>query len=650
MFPTPQQFTLDLTTIYFASTEQPLSAKYQKQFIDMFTSFFADEFPIHLPHPSTRTERFNLKLKYTAKAYHLFLRTCAQSLIGFTRAAPPLCLQQPEQRVLLTEAKNLYFEIVDLDDGEESLRPAAQVAFQALCTPFRQMRAELEEAGLFEWSTFLPNFIVPKPDIDPGDFSDHYRVSWTDATDAVRNSWNRRIQKYNLDLRKNREKALREAYANQTVFEAAVLGTPFYRQAYNLYPNEIVHIPFNIDPLKWFETTWIIASQGRGKSNLLRHLILHHLPDACVIIMDAKGDLIETFSKHEPIKDRLVILEPDPLHPIAINPLDIGHSDEFIEYIFELLNTEMSVHQATLLYYTILLCKEIPSASLETFRDILQNGWRKYENFVRQLKQRDQDFFDKSWDDTLYKPRRPEVLARLRALMKTPAIDAILQCPRTQIDISTLMDNKKIVLVNNNYEKLGDKGSELLGRLFIALVWAAARKRSLHHGEKTPVFFFIDEAHWVIANDTKISTIIQQCRSQKIALVLAHQELQSIKNPDVKASLFNAAIKFANPTGEAAQLADKFRTDADFLEQQRLGTFAAWVLDKTPKAVQIEVPRVAGPDNALFDYPRLSDEQYRAILKRSRDNYCYAPQHEPPAPKGPAPKATLVPTDEVEDF
>ena len=134
----------------------------------------------------------------------------------------------------------------------------------------------------------------------------------------------------------------------------------------------------------------------------------------------------------------------------------------------------------------------------------MQNGWKRYDAEVRQLKKRDQDFFDSEWDSTLYKSRRPEVLARLRSLMATPALDEMLQSTTTKVDMGKLMDDGKVILINNNYELLGDKGAEFFGRMFIALVWAAARKRTQRDGMKRPVFFFIDEAAFVIANDTTL--------------------------------------------------------------------------------------------------------------------------------------------------
>jgi len=389
----------------------------------------------------------------------------------------------------------------------------------------------------------------------------------------------------------------------------------------------------------WFEGSWVVAPSGRGKTTLLKYLVTKvPEPDACIILMDAKGELLQSFNQLAQWKDRYVYLQPSAEYPLAINPLEIGHSVEFLEYIFSaLLESKMTPNQSTLFRMVLTLCKVIPNANLETFRLILSRGPKEFEQYVRKLKPRDQDFFDLEWKERIYAERRPEVLARLRTLMTHDALDAILQAPHTKIDLGQLMDEGKIICINNNYEDLGEQGCEFFGRLFISLVWAAARKRSQRTGYKRPVYFFIDEAHYVIARDTKISTILNQCRAQNISMLFAHQQVQQIKDDDVKAALNDCAIKFANSSGEAHELAPRLETTPDFLKAQKRGQFALHVRDTTPTAVSVSVTPVD-----LNQYPKLSRDEIEAILRNTISRYCYQyteqtyseTKEEPPAPDG----------------
>jgi type IV secretory pathway VirB4 component len=86
-----------------------------------------------------------------------------------------------------------------------------------------------------------------------------------------------------------------------------------------------------------FSGHWIVAQQGMGKTTLLLNMLASDLrKDASIIIMDAKGDLINA-TKHLDLGERLIVLDEEPF---AINPLDVPKTDvrravNFLEYIFD---------------------------------------------------------------------------------------------------------------------------------------------------------------------------------------------------------------------------------------------------------------------------------------------------------------------------
>lgn len=113
-------------------------------------------------------------------------------------------------------------------------------------------------------------------------------------------------------------KALQVSFDELSEFERAFPATPLWNYRNELVPTQTVQKPLNIPDERWFEGTWIVAAQGRGKTNLLRHLALSLPQDACFIFMDAKGELIDGLSPLEAYRDRLVPLEPNPQYPLAI--------------------------------------------------------------------------------------------------------------------------------------------------------------------------------------------------------------------------------------------------------------------------------------------------------------------------------------------
>lgn len=385
-------------------------------------------------------------------------------------------------------------------------------------------------------------------------------------------------------------------------------------------------LPFVLPDEARFSGHWILSPPGRGKTTLLHAMVMEDIrrPGASLILMDSKGDFINPIRDLKAIEDRLVIIDPDPKNPVAINPLDIAHADlaqsiDLLEYLFaSLLEFKMTAMQTTL-FRSVLraLVTTFPNPSLETFRDLLTNGIAKYQEHIKKLPPDLQDFFYNDFPERNYADRRREVLQRLRLLLDNDTMRAMLTAARTRFHIGEAMDTGKIVIINNSKARLGDQGAEFFGRFFIAQVLAAAQQRSTRRSDqKPPVYFYIDECQTVIARDEKIPTILDECRSQNIALIMAHQRSRQITSENVLDALSNCAIRFANSDDEARYLAPRLRTSPDFLQSLGRGRFAAFVRDVTMEAVAVSVNRVD-----FREHPALSQMEQTALADRMRQAY-----------------------------
>lgn len=387
-----------------------------------------------------------------------------------------------------------------------------------------------------------------------------------------------------------------------------------------------------------FSGHWVVAPPGRGKTTLLHHMFLEDVKrDASIIIMDSKGDLINPIKQLKEIQDRIVLIEPDPDYPLALNPLDIPktnvtHAVSLLEYVFSaLLEAKMTAKQQTLFRNVLpALIQAVPNATLETFRDIIVNGTAHYKDNLSQLPSHVQEWFRTEFA-TQYADTRKELVWRLDFLMSNPVIKTMFSALKTRLDIGREMDAGKIILINNAKAILADEGAEFFGRFFIALILAAAQQRAGRPAsEKRPCFVYIDECQTVIRRDSKIATILDECRSQKIGLILAHQRPEQIKDPDVLSALANCAIRYANSDDDAKYLADKLRTTPEVLRSLRRGTFAAFVRDLTPTALALNVPY-----NDMSKLPRMSQAEQQAIRDRMRAQFSFSPtqsavRREPP--------------------
>jgi len=386
------------------------------------------------------------------------------------------------------------------------------------------------------------------------------------------------------------------------------------------------NLPFVLPDEARFSGHWVLSPPGRGKTTLLHSMVMEDIrrPGAALILMDSKGDFINPLRDLKSIEDRLVIIDPDPKNPVAINPLDIAHADlaqsvDLLEYLFaSLLEFKMTAMQTTL-FRSVLraLVTAFPNPTLETFRDLLTNGTAKYQEHIKQLPPDLQDFFYNDFPERNYADRRREVLQRLRLLLDNDTMRAMLTAARTRFHIGEAMDTGKIVIINNSKARLGDQGAEFFGRFFIAQVLAAAQQRSTRRSDqKPPVYFYIDECQTVIARDEKIPTILDECRSQNIALIMAHQRSRQITSENVLDALSNCAIRFANSDDEARTLAPRLRTSPDFLQSLGRGRFAAYVRDTTTAAVAVSVNRVD-----FREHPALSPTEQTALADRMRHAY-----------------------------
>src|SRR4029077_17063031 len=384
-------------------------------------------------------------------------------------------------------------------------------------------------------------------------------------------------------------------------------------------------VEFRLNTETRFSGHWIIAPPGRGKTTLLHAMFRTDLSeDASIIVMDSKGDLINPIKELKAVQDRLVLIEPDTDFPLALNPLDIpsadiAHTIALIEYVFSsLLDAKFTPLQMTLFRHVLPAIIEcIPNPTLTHFRDIIANGTKKYGNYFANLDPELQDFFDTQFDSETYKGTRTQLIWRLDFLRTNRLMRAMFDAPKTKLDIGKEMDAGKVIVINNSKALLGEEGAEFFGRFFIALVLSAAQQRSVRQAhEKLPCFFYIDECQNVIKQDEKVPTILDECRSQKIALILAHQRTAQITSKNVLSALSNCAIRMANSDEEAKQLASDLRTTPEFLQDLPVGSFATFVRDYTKTALALEIPH-----HDMRSLPRMTaDEQY-ALKEKMRVLY-----------------------------
>jgi hypothetical protein len=265
------------------------------------------------------------------------------------------------------------------------------------------------------------------------------------------------------------------------------------------------------------------------------------------------------------------------------------------------------------------IIEAIPNPTLHTFKEVMVRGLTNLDELNPHARQffenRETGFHSKTYDST-----RKEVVWRLDYLLTNPVMRSMFSATHTRLDLGKEMDAGKVIIINNSKAILGDEGAEFFGRFFVALIARAAQQRSGRSAAtKKPCYVYIDECQSVIAKDAKIPVLLDECRSQKIALILAHQRTAQLA-PPVLDAVANCAIRMANSDDEAKYLSSKLRMDAEILQSLPRGTFGAYVRDLTPQGIQLKVSRVD-----LDTWPKMTNAESEAIRARMKTDFASTP-------------------------
>lgn len=381
-------------------------------------------------------------------------------------------------------------------------------------------------------------------------------------------------------------------------------------------------IEFTIPNRARFEHHHIVAGSGHGKTQTLQYLIAEDLEavargERSVIVLDSQGDLIRNianlklFAPGEPLHERVVIIDPtDVEYPVSLNLFDVGleRLDQYSQLDRErltnsilelydfvlgtLLSAEMTQKQSVIFRYVTRLMLHIPDATIHTLRELMEpNSEIKFAEHIAKLSGTAKDFFESEFPSREFSQTRRQVLRRLWGILENQTFERMFSHPRSKLDLFAEMNAGKVILINTAKDLLKEQGTEIFGRFFIALIAQAAQERATLPGNtRMPTFVYVDEAADYF--DRNIGLILSQARKYNVGMVLAHQYLGQLDSKLQEAFGANTSIKFAGGVSarDARSLAPMLYCDADLIETQPKGSFAAHVRGVTKSALPLKFP------------------------------------------------------------
>lgn len=331
--------------------------------------------------------------------------------------------------------------------------------------------------------------------------------------------------------------------------------------------------PFGIKRSDRRAHLYLLGKTGTGKSTLLESLMIDDIKKGNgFALLDPHGDLVKQIRSKIPENRQADLVDfdvPDKNQPYGFNPL-AGVTIEkrplaasgLLQVFKHLWNDSWGPRLEYILRNCLLSLLDYPNANLADILKLLSDKDFRRKVIPNISNEQIKDFWIKEYDK--YPERlRAEAISPIQnkvgAFLVQPLLQKILLSPEKPLSLRTLMDEKKILLVNLAKGSIGEDTANLLGSLLISRFDLAALSRAnVSEPERGDFTLYLDEFH----NFTTQSLVLMlsELRKYRLSLVLAHQYLTQLDLPIRDAVLGNVGtiIIFRIGANDAETLAPEF--------------------------------------------------------------------------------------------
>lgn len=313
------------------------------------------------------------------------------------------------------------------------------------------------------------------------------------------------------------------------------------------------YIPFGIKAKDRDRHMYVIGKTGMGKSTLLENMAIQDIRNGeGFAFIDPHGGTVERLLDYIPeerIKDVVYFAPFDMEHPIAFNVMeDVGYDKRHL-VVSGLMATfkkiwedAWSARMEYILTNTLLALLEYPDATLlGVNRMYTDKEYRKkvIDNVKDPVVK---DFWTKefaNYGDRYTQEATPAIQNKVGQFTGNPLIRNIIGQSKSSFDIRTMMDEKKILIINLSKGLVGETNMRLLGSMLTTRIFLAAMSRADLSGPelaKLPHFYFYVDEFQNFANET-FAEILSEARKYKLNLVIAHQYIEQMEE-EVRDAVF----------------------------------------------------------------------------------------------------------------
>lgn len=390
--------------------------------------------------------------------------------------------------------------------------------------------------------------------------------------------------------------------------------------------------------------TYVAASSGSGKTELLKALALHDIRQekAATVIIDPTGNFAGAVARWPEFQgkgaERLVYINPSLRKGFvpSLNPLDAEHLDDDDRSILAGQLTDVfaevvgkgdwTAQTETVASACFQVLVRRPGATLRDLRLALVERDRKEplpgiaQAIIADGKRSPitevQDFFTHDFLSVQYTTSKGSLRAKIANMLRDRFL-ADMTCLPSRIVLEKLLDERKTIIFD-----LGAWGAKAMagnfGRLVIAQLATIGMRRSTRFGEAhTPMHIYVDEADMFMGSS--VLHILSKLRQHGVHLTLAQQTAGYGFSGDDKEQLFNnTAIKFTAGKNQWPVLSD-INVPAEAANGLSPGQFVGrWGRDGEPFRLDVR--------SDLLDNSRaMPDEAWEKVVAYQLERY-YTPK------------------------
>ncbi len=312
-------------------------------------------------------------------------------------------------------------------------------------------------------------------------------------------------------------------------------------------------IPFGIKSDDRSRHTYIIGKTGMGKSTVLENMAIQDIAAGeGIAFIDPHGktaDLLLDYIPPERMKDVLYFAPFDLEHPIAFNVMeDVGYDKRHL-VVSGLMSAfkkiwvdAWSARMEYLLNNALLALLEYPGATIISVNRMFSDkAYRaKVVEHITDPSVRSfwVDEFAK-YNERFAQEATAAIQNKVGQFISNPLVRNIIGQPKSTFDLRTMMDERKIIIINLSKGRVGETNANLLGSMLITKIYLAAMSRAdaSNATQKTlPNFYLYVDEFQSFANES-FAGILSEARKYKLNLTMAHQYIEQMEE-EVRAAVF----------------------------------------------------------------------------------------------------------------